>query len=101
MRFKKPFERPIPTSPGIGRSRGRPDWLTEWLENRGQYVLLSCGHKEDLKYGHLLIIHKFGLDKGRIVMCERCNIWVSVARPITMQDYFGLPALTTHSEPMF
>lgn len=106
MKFRARFERPAATSPAAGRSRGRPDWLAEWLANKGHYVKLSCGHLEDLNYGALLIIARFGIQKGRCVMCERCNIWVDVEKPITMQEYFAhrygiTPSSTIPDEPLF
>lgn len=101
MRFKKAYERPAPTSLGAGRSRGRPDWMAEWLANQTQYMLMSCGHYEDLTYGHLLIIAVFGENAGRIVMCERCNRWVSAVRKATMHEFFGLPSAPTSEEPLF
>lgn len=101
MKFRKPTIGPAPTSSGAGPSRGRPDWLKEWLENQVHYVQLSCTHYEDLTYGHLLIIAVFGKNKGRIVMCERCNVWVSVVRKASMHEYFGLPAAASTEVPMF
>lgn len=106
MKFRAPTFRPAAGTPVAGRSRGTPDWLKEWLEKRGQYVKLSCGHLEDLNYGALLIIARFGLHKGRSVMCEQCNIWVDVTAPITMHEYYAhrygiTPSSTIPDEPLF
>lgn len=106
MKFRVRTERPAAASPATGRSRGRPDWLTEWLANRGQYVKLSCGHLEDLNYGAILLLARFGADKGRCVMCERCNIWVDVEKSVKLEEYFAhrygiTPSSQIPDEPLF
>lgn len=103
MRFRKPTLIPAPrtTGAGIGRSRGTPDWLKEWLANRGQYVKLSCGCYEDLTYGALLIIAKFGLQREKTVYCERCNIFAAVRAKATSHEFFGLPRNHPPEEPLF
>ena len=61
-----------------GRGGASPQsqaWRKEWLENKGQYVRLECGHVEDLHDRTIVIIKTFD---GCEVLCERCNSFETV-----------------------
>lgn len=89
MRIISPYRQP-----GRVSSEGqkhRADWLTEWLANKGQYVVLDCGCSEDLKWRGLTILVKYGgpLGKRRVVFCERCNQFSLVKKSATFYEYVG------------
>ena len=105
MKFRR-FNASAPISPGAEAPRGyplvrAPDWRKEWLANRPQYVLLSCGCFEDLKYGAILIIAVFGIARYKTVFCERCNDWAKVERSATSHEYQKLPPITIPEVPLF
>lgn len=66
-----------------GRTRAFNGWLKEWKANRGKWVELSCGHKDDLNDAALLIINMFD---GCDVYCETCGVFASVVAPYKYQS---------------
>lgn len=61
-----------------GRTRAFNGWLKEWKANQGKWVVLSCGHNEDMHSSALLIIN---LVDGCDVYCETCQVFASVVGP--------------------
>jgi hypothetical protein len=76
---------------GAPQSRG---WLKEWIENKGRWVLLDCGHVEDLNDRAMLIIRTFD---GCTVGCEQCNRFASVVKTLQSKT----PITETADEPLF
>jgi hypothetical protein len=70
------------------------EWLKEWIENKGQWVELECGHIEDIGDRSLIVIKAF---KGCTVGCERCNKFVSVVRTMVRKT----PPVKQPDEPLF
>ena len=67
----------------------RPAWLKEWIANQHRYVLLKCGHKDDLTHRGMLIIKQFG-QKQVDVWCETCNAFKGVVRTMKFREYAGI-----------
>lgn len=83
--------------PGVGRST-RPQWLIEWLKDQGRYVLLKCGHKEDLNMRGTAVI--VGNDDA--VACDQCRQWVQVEKSIGLLEYMGIVIPPKQNDtPMF
>lgn len=102
MKFRKPSGVPEPSGNAapVSRRTGarKPEWLREWIADQGVYVLLSCGHKENLNDRALLIIAR--LD-GTYVICERCNDMAAVVRHMQFREYANIPAIAESSIPLF
>ena len=89
-----------PNSGGIGASAATgagasrriptrtPKWLQERIEDRGIFVLLSCGHKENINDRAVTVIAQLS---GTRVLCERCNYPVTVVRHLKFREYADLP----------
>jgi hypothetical protein len=78
----------------------RPDWVKEWIANKGQYVTLECGHREDLKNRTLMIKVFGGNDKA--VWCYDCEDMSTVVKAIGLYEYhFGYPAPAIPDNPLF
>lgn len=78
-----------------GSVRPLADWYVEWLENKGKYVLLECGHKDDLKNKAVVI----GSD--REVICPRCNEWKKVTKSLRFSEYLGIEIPPVPELPQF
>ena len=101
MKIIRPY---IPTSPKIrgGRkapTRTPPQWLQEYIDNQGQYVLLSCGHKTDLNGRSVIAVVK--AFTGTQVLCSICDDFKAVDRQITMSEYFDIPKRVDSEFPLF
>lgn len=83
---------------------GKPQWLREWQENQRHYVMLSCGHKDDINSRGILII-KALLPVGKTshydVFCEPCNAFKRVKRNMTKYEYLGITPAEIPDEPLF
>src|SRR5882672_6671756 len=78
-----------PFAPSKMTAPGRPAWLKEWIANQHRYVLLRCGHKDDLTERGMLIIRAFG-QKDTSVYCERCNAFKGVVRTMKFREYANI-----------
>lgn len=78
---------------------GRPAWLKEWIANQRRYVLMICGHKDDLNDRSLLIIKTFG-QKHVEVYCETCNAFRAVKKTIGFREYSNI-TYRLPEEPLF
>ena len=97
MKFRTVTVPDAPTGVRHGHVNGKPEWLREWLANQGRYVMLTCGHKEDLNDSALLIIYVFGKHgKGTDILCEQCNKFVGVKAKWKQPPKQVIP-----NEPMF
>ena len=97
MKFTKPSY--VPRDPSGVRSSApfrRPDWLREWLANKSQFVLLSCGHKEDLNHNTMLLIRD-----DHFVMCVQCDDWARVVESLGLLKYHGIPEPEETDIPLF
>lgn len=111
MKFRRINDVPARRDSGGYVSRGRPDWLKEWIANLGKWARVSCGHSVDLNDRSLLIIGVFGFDrknerlaKSRSdILCERCDEFVSVVCPITLMEHMGFQNADAmeSTEPLF
>lgn len=70
------------------------EWLKEWIENKGRWVELECGHIDDLNDRALLLIKTFD---GCTIGCEKCNRFVSIARSLKTKN----PPAQIPDEPLF
>ena len=104
MQFKKASE-PLAERGSSARAsvspRGRrPQWLVEWIDEQGQYVLLECGHTESFANvdATLCLLRTF---TGLEVICEHCNRFVKVTRAITFTEYENIPLPVYAPDPPF
>ncbi len=82
------------------RPVGFPDWFKEWLEDKGRWVLLKCGHKADLNERGQLYLQ--GAKRGDIlVICEKCWQIPAIERHLTYAEYRGIPTAVIPEEPLF
>lgn len=105
MKFKRPTQDlgSAPHSQGsfVGKPNLRPDWLRDWIANKGKWVQLACGHKVDLKWPGQYILE--GLDgvKEVVTNCEPCGQFSAIERGLSYREYRGIPTAVTPDEPMF
>jgi hypothetical protein len=91
-----------PHSPGsfVNKPTGRPDWFKEWIDDKGEWVLLTCGDKADLKDRGQLILQ--GEKKGDLlVICEKCWQIPAIERHLSYSEYRGIPTAVIPDEPLF
>lgn len=104
MQFRRPKDNPgsAPHSPGsfAGKPVGFPDWFKEWLDSKGRWVLLKCGHKADLNERGQLYLQ--GAKRGDIlVICEKCWQIPAIERHLSYAEYRGIPTAVIPEEPLF
>jgi hypothetical protein len=100
MKLRRPnAATPLPRGSGVGRPHV-PEWLKEWRENQPQFVLLGCGHKEDVNARFVLIVKSFEL-KAVQVYCESCEEFRTVTKTLDLIEYHGLTAKPIPPEPLF
>lgn len=104
MQLRRPKASPGsgPHSQGsnVGKPTGSPQWFKEWLEDKGQWVLLTCGDKADLKDRGLTRLE--GQKKGDLlVICQKCWQIPAVERHLSYAEYRGIPTAVTPDEPLF
>jgi hypothetical protein len=75
-----------------------PAWLTEWIANKPEFVVLDCGHKTDVKIPNTILI---GFPGGVRVECVPCGKFVNVKRHIKLLEFKGIAASKITEEPMF
>jgi uncharacterized protein YlaI len=92
------FVRPnVPAGNAPGGHVGAPqsrDWLKEWIENKGRWVRLICGHIEDLNDRTLTILKTF---PGTEVLCNECNRFVLVKESLRTKR----PPTKIPDEPLY
>ena len=100
MRLIRPGDAPPPDrGRGIAHPYKKHEWFREWLANKGRYVLLTCGHKEDINFRGILII--MAVFKEIDVFCDRCNKWATIKSKISFMEYAEVPPLKESDEPLF
>ncbi len=92
MRFNRPT---LPTTPtGSGGQSGIPSWRRKWIENQVRWVLLECGHIEDINDRTLSFINSF---TGAEIDCVECSAFVKVVKTLKSKNkYPPIP-----DEPLF
>lgn len=90
---------PLPRGVGVGRPV-MPEWRKEWIANQPHFVLLQCGHKDDISLAGVLIRKAFGT-KDVEVLCEPCDAFQLVKRKLNLSEYHGIPAAVIPDEPLF
>jgi hypothetical protein len=103
MQFRRPtIPGSSPPSPGfsVDKPTGRPEWFKEWLEDKGKWVELECGHKVDLnERGQLNLV---GTKRGdMLTICEQCWQFCAVKRHISHSEYREISAAVIPDEPPF
>lgn len=83
-----------------GGGHSRPQWLKEWLADQPQFVLLGCGHKDDIKIAGTIILKVYGGDDVE-VLCDRCDKFQRVVRKVSLSEYANIAAKPVPNEPMF
>ena len=72
--------------------RGRPQWLRDWIADKGVYVELECEHKDNINDRSTLsiMVKVFGVKQIQ-VYCETCNIFRRVVKtPLSTLEYLGI-----------
>jgi len=91
-----------PTSPRSGGSVHSREWFREWIENQSRFVLLACGHKDDLSDQTIVVLRAFGMKKGNVdVLCERCCSFQRVVKAIGLAEYVGIKFAAVPETPLF
>lgn len=95
-------------SPSLGTSRDgltrtthrRPEWLKEWIANKSKYVLLACGHKENIAEADsaITLIQTF---KECQLYCWRCKDFSAIEESISFLEYLGIPKPEYPDTPPF
>jgi hypothetical protein len=100
MRLVKPYQggAGIAAAGAPRRVRKRPEWLKEYIDNLGIYVLLSCGHKIDMNSRGLLIVDGM---RGTTVGCYHCGEFSTVIKKISFVVYADIPAKPDSNVPLF
>lgn len=103
MRIVKPIGRAEPGEPDRSARRvhvraEKPQWLREWIEDQGHYVLLSCGHRENMNDRATLIIARIS---GVYIVCEKCRDLAAVVKHMKFTEYAQIPAKAETDEPLF
>lgn len=89
---------------GSGSYRVLPEWLRDYIADQGQFVLLECGHRENIgDRGVLLIVgmQRYGKRNNTQVLCERCNQFVGIERHMKFQEYANIPVKKDSDIPLF
>jgi len=75
-----------------------PEWLRKHIEDKAKFVLLSCGHRDNINDRSLTVIATM----GRVsVWCERCNAFATVSRHMRFREYANLPPVEDSDIPLF
>lgn len=103
MQFKKAPESlaDARSARGSGTPRGRrPQWLVNWIKERGYYVALECGHWESFADADttLCLIKTFA---GLEVHCLECDGFRKVLNSLTLCEYMRIPSPAKVSDPPF
>lgn len=102
MRIIQPIGRSEPSEtavPTVRRFKGqKPQWLKDWIEDQGSYVLLSCGHKTNMNDRASIIIARIA---GVYLVCERCNDLAAVVRHMKFTEYAEIPPKAESKIPLF
>lgn len=102
MKFIEKSASAGPNAPRSGASvHSRPDWLKDWIANKGQYVKLTCGHRVDLNERTVLIdITK--VDGAKKVWCYMHEDVYDIEKSIgVFEMHYGFPPPPIPDEPMF
>lgn len=75
----------------------RPQWLREWIANQPRFVLLACGHKDDINIPYTII---FGFPEVQ-VLCDRCASFQPIRKYLNLQQYAEFAAKPIPDEPLF
>lgn len=109
MRFVRPTVK-TPTNAnggGLDYARytpGRPQWLVDWIADQPHFVLLQCGHKDNITARGVMVV-KALLPKGKPsqfdVFCETCNAFKRVTRKMGKLEYLGIKPAELPDVPLF
>jgi hypothetical protein len=103
MQFKKSSDTLAGLVParvsGYPRSR-RPKWLVEWVNERGQYVMLACGHLDSFADADTTacLIRTF---QGLELLCSICEQFSEVTKSVSLFDYMDISKPVISSNPLF
>lgn len=99
MRIVRPTSDGGKKGSGFGSSvHSRPDWLQEWIENKGQYVKLRCGHRLDLKDDRTMT----KVDGQKKAWCYMHEDVVEIEKSIGLFEFhYGFPPPPTPDEPPY
>lgn len=101
MKLVKPSDGPLPSNGKRAiRSNRRPRWLLEWIENKSQYVLMQCGHKENIAIADSAIALIQTFDDVKLY-CNKCKKFSAIERSIGLLEYLGLPKPQYPDTPPF
>jgi hypothetical protein len=91
----------LPRGASVGRVQSK-QWFREWLAERPRYVILGCGHHEDMSLPTLLAVKALGGKTGDVhVLCERCNQFSRVVKSIGFLEYAGIKPVPTPELPLY
>src|SRR6266576_5179517 len=81
----------------------RAAWLQEWWSNKPDFVMLHCGHKEDVKQnGTTVLLVRADRAKRRVtVYCEQCETFSPITRHLSLREWCGLPPVRTPTDPPY
>jgi hypothetical protein len=103
MKFRKTSDALASPAParvsGYPRSR-RPQWLVDWIKERGHYVMLACGHMDSFADADttVCLIRTF---PGLELLCSECEQFSKVIKSVSLFDYMGIAKPVNASTPLF
>lgn len=103
MQFRKSTESLAGSVParvsGYPRKR-RSQWLIDWIQERGHYVRLACGHLESFADADtsLCLIQTF---PGIEILCEKCEQFSKVEKSISLFEYMDIDKPVYSPAPLF
>jgi len=107
VRVIRPNRDPLPRQPRpvirerVTRTPKRiPDWLRDHIADKGEFVLLDCGHKDNINARATLIIAAV-MGRGTQVFCERCGHFAGVVRHMRFREYADIPEKPNSDIPLF
>lgn len=74
------------------------NWKQERIEDRPQFVLLACGHRDNMAIRATIILNLFS---GVEMYCSRCKAFTRIKKKIRLLEYHGIKRVKTPEHPPF
>lgn len=86
---------------GVHSGKAKPDWLKEWIANKGKYVRLACGHRVDLN-DRTVLTEVVKQDGAKRVWCYMHEEVYDIEKSIGLFEWhYGFPPPVQPEFPEF